>query len=78
MGDRTFGVEAASRRYFGRSADTLTRRQAALLAAVLPNPRRYRVDRPSTYVLKRRDWIVKQMQQLGGLGYLEAIVMPSG
>ena len=78
MGDRTFGVEAASRRYFGRSADTLTRRQAALLAAVLPNPRRYRVDSPSTYVLKRRDWIVKQMQQLGGLGYLEAIVMPSG
>lgn len=78
MGERTFGVEAASRRYFGVSADGLTRRQAALLAAVLPSPRRYRVDRPSPYVLERRNWILKQMRQLGGIGYLEGIVTSAG
>jgi monofunctional biosynthetic peptidoglycan transglycosylase len=77
MGERTFGVEVASRRYFGRSADALTRQQAALLAAVLPSPRRYRVDKPSPYVLERRNWILKQMQQLGGIGYLEGIVAPA-
>jgi len=77
MGERTFGVEAASRRYFGRSADGLTRQQAVLLAAVLPSPRRYRVDRPSPYVLERRNWILRQMRQLGGVGYLEGIVTPA-
>lgn len=76
MGERTFGVEAASRRYFARSADALSREQAALLAAVLPSPRRYRVDKPSAYVLQRRNWILKQMQQLGGIGYLEGIIDP--
>jgi len=76
MGERTFGVEAASRRYFGHSADGLTRRQAALLAAVLPSPRRYRVDAPSKYVLERRNWILAQMRQLGGLSYLEDMLDP--
>jgi monofunctional biosynthetic peptidoglycan transglycosylase len=74
MGERTFGVEAASRRYFGHPADTLTAAQAALLAAVLPSPRRYRVDAPSEYVLRRRAWILRQMRQLGGKAYLEDIL----
>jgi len=64
-GERTFGIEAAARRYFGRSADTLTPEQAALVAAVLPNPRRLHVDRPSAYLLERRDHILQQMQLLG-------------
>ncbi len=63
-GERTFGIEAAARRYFGRSAGTLTPEQAALVAAVLPNPRRLHVDRPSAYVLERRDHILQQMQLL--------------
>jgi monofunctional biosynthetic peptidoglycan transglycosylase len=76
MGEGTFGVEAASRRFFGQSAAHLGRSQAALLAAVLPNPRRYRVDRPSKDVLERRDWILRQMRQLGGTAYLAELLGP--
>ena len=77
MGERTFGVEAASRRFFARPAGAITTEQAALLAAVLPNPRRYHADRPSAYVLERRDWILQQMAHLGG-GYLKGILPGSG
>ena len=73
-GERTFGFEAAARRYFGRPAGTLTPEQAALIAAVLPNPRRLHVDRPSTYVIERRDHIMQQMDQLGGVTYLAGIL----
>ncbi len=76
FGRGTFGVEAASQRYFGRPASRLTREQAALLAAVLPNPIRYRVDRPSSYVQKRQRWILRQMSQLGGRGYVDTLDEP--
>lgn len=74
MGQRTFGVQAASRRYYGQAASVLTREQAALLAAVLPSPRRSRVDGPSRYVIERRDWILQQMTLLGGIVYLRDIL----
>jgi monofunctional biosynthetic peptidoglycan transglycosylase len=73
-GPRTFGVQAASRRYFGKSAATLTPGEAALIAAVLPNPVRYRVDAPGEYVLSRRSHILQQMSQLGGTSYLRDIL----
>jgi monofunctional glycosyltransferase len=73
FGKGTYGVEAASRRFFGKSAARLTRSEAALLAAVLPSPRRMRVDRPSRYVLSRRDWIMGQMSGLGGTSYLKQL-----
>ncbi|MDQ2694869.1 MAG: monofunctional biosynthetic peptidoglycan transglycosylase [Pseudomonadota bacterium] len=73
LGGRLFGVEAASRRYFGKPASQLTRAEAALLAAVLPNPHRYRADAPSAYVRRRQDWILTQMRQLGGSAYLETL-----
>ena len=78
MGERTFGIEAASQRFFGRSASEITRDQAALLAAVLPAPARYRADAPSAYVRERRAWILRQMVQLGGTGYLREIWHPEG
>jgi monofunctional biosynthetic peptidoglycan transglycosylase len=71
MGDRTFGVEAASRRFFGRSAAKITRRQAATLAAVLPNPRRFSAKSPSGYVQRRTDFITRQIRLLGGPAYLK-------
>jgi monofunctional biosynthetic peptidoglycan transglycosylase len=77
MGERTFGVQAASRRYFARPADAISAEQAALLAAVLPNPRRFQVDHPSVYVLERRDRILRQMSQLGN-GYLRGILPGPG
>ena len=69
FGPGIYGVEAAAQAYFRKPASRLTRREAALLAAVLPNPMRLKVDRPSSYVLSRASRIEQQMQQLGS-GYL--------
>jgi len=73
FGNGVYGVEAAARHFFHKPAARLTSSEAALLAAVLPNPIRFRVDRPSLYVLTRRDWILGQMRDLGGASYLKAI-----
>lgn len=71
FGDGIFGVEAASQRYFHKPASKLTMAEAALLAAVLPNPTRFRADAPSGYVRSRQAWILRQMRQLGGEDFLE-------
>lgn len=68
-GDHLFGVEAASQRYFRKPAANLGSAEAALLAASLPNPRRFRPDKPSGYLQLRQQRIVGQMQQLG-TGYV--------
>jgi len=73
FGRGTWGVEAASRRYFGKPAAQLNRGEAALLAAVLPNPKRFRVEAPSNYVRQRQAWILGQMSQLGGTAYLDTL-----
>lgn len=73
FGNHIFGVEAASQQFFDRSANQLTVEEAALLAAVLPAPELYQVDQPSTTVLLRQDWILQQMQQLGGVEYLKKV-----
>lgn len=73
LGDGVFGAEAASRRFFGKSAAALTREEAALLAAVLPNPREMHVARPSSSVRRRQQWILKQMQALGGTRFLDRL-----
>jgi monofunctional biosynthetic peptidoglycan transglycosylase len=65
LGDGVYGVEAASRRFYGKPAVRLTRSEAARLAAVLPDPKTLRVDRPSPYVLARARRIEAQMAQLG-------------
>ncbi|MEB5697428.1 monofunctional biosynthetic peptidoglycan transglycosylase [Klebsiella aerogenes] len=72
FGDGIFGVEAAARRYFHKPASRLTPAEAALLAAVLPNPIRFRADAPSGYVRSRQAWILRQMRQLGGEGFMQA------
>ena len=64
FGRGVWGVEAASRHFFRKPAAKLNPNEAALLAAVLPNPKRFRVDRPSPYVQQRQQWILRQMQQL--------------
>ena len=70
FGPGIFGVEAASQHYFHKPASRLTAADAALLAAVLPNPIRYRAAAPSGYVRSRQQWILRQMRQLGGEGFL--------
>ncbi len=64
FGEHIFGIEAASRQYFGISAKNITSQQAALLAATLPNPVLLKAKQPSSYLLKRQRWILKQMQNL--------------
>lgn len=64
FGPGVFGVEAAAQRYFNRSAAQLSAQQAALLVTVLPNPHRFLLQRPSPYMLKRQQWVQKQMRQL--------------
>lgn len=73
FGDGIYGVQAAARRFWHKSARQLSSSDAALLAAVLPNPERLHADRPSRYVLMRRDWILGQMRDLGGPAYLRAV-----
>jgi monofunctional biosynthetic peptidoglycan transglycosylase len=73
FGNGIYGVQAAAQRFWHTPARRLSSSEAALLAAVLPNPLRLHVDRPSRYVLARRDWILGQMRGLGGAGYLQAL-----
>jgi len=70
FGDGVFGVEEASQRYFNKPASRLSASEAALLAAVLPNPLRYKASAPSGYVRARQQWILRQMRQLGGEGFM--------
>ena len=70
FGEGTFGVEAAAQRYFHKPASRLSASEAAMLAAVLPNPIRFKANAPSGYVHQRQQWILRQMRQLGGEPFL--------
>ncbi len=72
FGDGAYGVDAASQTFFGKRPSGLDRQDAALLAAVLPNPARLHVRSPSTYVRERAGWIEEQMAQLGS-AYLQRL-----
>ena len=72
FGEGVFGVEAASQRYFHKPASKLSPAEAALLAAVLPNPIRFKASAPTGYVRSRQAWILRQMRQLGGEGCMQA------
>ena len=64
FGDHLYGVEAASRRYFGIPAKQLTAEQSALLAATLPNPEQFKANQPTAYLYRRQAWILRQMRNL--------------
>ena len=75
FGYGTYGAEAAAQRFFHEPASRLSRSDAAVLAAVLPNPEHWSASAPSRYVQQRREWILNQMQALGGpemLGEIDA------
>jgi monofunctional biosynthetic peptidoglycan transglycosylase len=73
FGPGVYGVTTASQRYFGKQPARLSGSEAALLAAVLPNPKRYRAAAPSRYVRARQAWIQRQMRRLGGATYLRQL-----
>jgi monofunctional glycosyltransferase len=60
-----YGIEGASQHYFGKPASALSRTEAARLAAVIPNPRRYRVDKETRYLERRSELILSRMAAQG-------------
>ena len=73
FGRGIYGVEAAARRFYHEPAARLSASQAALLAAVLPDPVHWHVDRPSRFVTWKQQWILAQMRNLGGAAYLREV-----
>ena len=69
MGNGVYGAQAASQYWFKTSANKLSKSQAAAIAAVLPNPRRYRANPPTNYIAKRKTWIMRQMGFHGPLKF---------
>ncbi|MDD5186161.1 MAG: monofunctional biosynthetic peptidoglycan transglycosylase [Paludibacter sp.] len=69
MGDGIYGVEAAAQEHFGVHASQLTRSQAALIAACLPNPRRFDAGHPSGYVQRREAHVLSIMNKIGPVNF---------
>jgi monofunctional biosynthetic peptidoglycan transglycosylase len=74
MGKGVFGIQAASKKYFKKSASRLTRTEAAMIAASLPNPVKYTVKPISRYVSRRYPWVLRQMYNLDGDPDIKAII----
>lgn len=66
MGNGVYGAEAAAQYWFHKEAKKLTKDEAAAIAAILPNPRKWIANPPSNYVSKRKAWIKEQMNYWGG------------
>lgn len=73
FGEGIFGVEAAAKHFFNKKAKDLNLQEASLLAAALPNPISYRVNKPGPLMRKRQAWIMQQVNALGGRNYLEKL-----
>ena len=69
MGNGIYGIQAASQTFFDKDASKLSKSQAALIAAVLPNPRRWSPARPTSYIQGRKSWIMRQMSNLPPTGF---------
>lgn len=69
MGNGIYGIEAASQAYYNKPAAKLNRNQAAMIAAVLPNPIRWTPTKPTGYIRGRQSWIMRQMNNLDPLGF---------
>ena len=64
MGDGIYGAEAAAQKYFNKNASALSKREAALIAAVLPNPRKWSPAQPTNYISRRQNWIIRNINNL--------------
>lgn len=64
MGRGVFGVEAASQYYFNKKSKNLTKSEAAWIATILPNPKKYDPKNPSAYLTKKHNWIMRQMNNV--------------
>lgn len=66
MGDGIYGAQAASKTYFKKDAKNISASESALIAAVLPNPRKWNAGKPTGFINKRKNWILRQMGHLRG------------
>jgi len=73
LGNSIYGVEAASLEYFNKPAKRLTKSEAALLAAILPYPKRYNLSRPTHFLLGKKEKIKLRMDQIGGESILKQL-----
>jgi len=64
MGDGIYGVEMASEKYFNKHAKQLTKSEAALIVACIPNPRKWNPSKPTNYIIKRKNWIISNMGKM--------------
>ena len=69
MGKGVYGAEAAAQRYFHKPAKLLTKGESALIAAVLPNPRKWNPATPTSYLINRQQWILWNMGNIGQISY---------
>jgi monofunctional glycosyltransferase len=74
MGKGVFGVQAASKAFFNKNAKNLTRSEAAMIAATLPNPKKYTIKPLSNYVANRYVYILRQMNNLEGDPDIEELI----
>jgi len=70
FGNGIYGADAAANAFFRKAPGQLSAHEAALLASVLPNPKKLHADNPSGYVARHAEWVERQVHQLGGAGYL--------
>ncbi|GAB3653413.1 monofunctional biosynthetic peptidoglycan transglycosylase [Echinicola sediminis] len=68
-GDGLYGVEAAAQEFYRKPASKLSRQEAAMIAAVLPNPLRWSPARPTSYMYTRQAWILRNMNNLNPVGF---------
>lgn len=69
MGDGVYGAEAAAQHWYGKSCKSLTKTEAAGIAAILPNPRKFKASNSSSYINNRKTKIVRRMRYVGDLDY---------
>lgn len=69
MGNGVYGAQAATQHWYGKDAQSLTKKQAAGIAAILPNPRRYSATNSSAYINNRKAKIMRVMRQIGKIEY---------
>ncbi|MCL2650126.1 MAG: monofunctional biosynthetic peptidoglycan transglycosylase [Candidatus Azobacteroides sp.] len=69
MGDGIYGVEAVSLAHFNKHAYQLSQQEAALIAATLPNPRKFNSAKPSAYILQRQTQIISLMGKIGVINF---------
>jgi len=72
-GDGIYGVQAAAARYYGIAPAQLSRSQSALMVTALPAPKRYDLAHPSSYMIQRRNWVLRYMDLLGNAAYLKKL-----